>query len=261
MRILFAVIFLLFIISNSNAQSGNPDSVGVYNLTVISKPDEAQVYIDTTMIGKTPIYKYTLKKDTYTLKIINPVSLKSWEEQNFQTELTLSNDTTIEVQFDYFYFFNSNPFNTSVLHKDSLLGLTPLRYFSEEKLFGNILFRKENYHDKIFDLKNYNFETGNYVNLEPLTTNVDDIVYKNRDTEFKTKRNFIVAGSFGAAAIISAYTTIRFKNTANDSYDRYLISYDQKDLDEANRNDIFAAVSLVVMQAALALAIYFLIVD
>ena len=73
MKILFAIIFSLFVIFNSNAQSGNPDSVGVYNLTVISTPDKAQVYIDTTMIGKTPIHKYTLNKGTYTLKIINPV--------------------------------------------------------------------------------------------------------------------------------------------------------------------------------------------
>jgi hypothetical protein len=246
---------------NSIAQTRDSDSAGVYNLKVISKPVKALVYIDTTMIGKTPINSFALKEDTYTLKIINPVSSKSWEEQNFQTELTLSSDTVIEVQFDYFYFFNSNPFDASVLLQDSLLGLTPLRYFSKEKLFGNLLFRKKNYSDRIFNLKNYNFETGCYLNLEPLTTNTDDIVYKNRDTEFKTKRNFIVAGSFGAAAIISGYTTIKFKNIANNSYDRYLIYYDQKDLDDANRNDIFAAISLVVMQAALALAIYFLIVD
>lgn len=261
MRILCVIIFLSLFTLNSSAQTRDSDSAKVYTLTVLSKPIEALVYIDTTMIGKTPINNFALKGDTYSLKIINPVSLKSWEEQNFQTELALSSDTVIEVQFDYFYFFNSNPFDASVLLQDSLLGLTPLRYFSKEKLFGNLLFRKKNYSDRIFNLKNYNFETGCYLNLEPLTTNTDDIVYKNRDTEFKTKRNFIVAGSFGAAAIISGYTTIKFKNIANNSYDRYLIYYDQKDLDDANRNDIFAAISLVVMQAALALAIYFLIVD
>ena len=44
----------------------------------------------------------------------------------------------------YMYFINSNPFNAEVYYRDSLLGLTPLRFISEYILSGNILIRKKN---------------------------------------------------------------------------------------------------------------------
>lgn len=213
------------------------------------------------MIGRSPIDNFELKKKRFLLTVINPVSLSSWEDQNFQQEIELQGDTLITIKFDYFYYFNSNPFNAHVIYRDSLIGLTPLRYFSKEKLKGDITIRKDNYIERVFNLKNYNFETGHKVNLIPVEKYSYNIVFKNRDTEFKTKRNFLMIGSFGTAALLSAYTTINFKNISNESYDRYLLNYNNDDLDDANRNDIYAAISLVVMQVALAGVIYFLFIE
>jgi hypothetical protein len=70
-----------------------------------------------------------------------------------------------------------------------------------------------------------------------------------------------MVGTFGAATLLSAYTTIIFKNKANDSYDKYLTGYNNADLDDANRNDIYSSISLVIMQITLVGVIYFLFID
>lgn len=261
MKIFLTTLLILFFITNCNAQSENSDTTIAYNLTVLSNPDGASVYLDSTLIGKTPLNNFTPDKNTFVLKVINPVSLSRWEDQNYRSAINLTSDTTINIKFDLNYFFSTNPFNANVIYHDSIIGVTPLRYFSKEKLSGNIIFKKENYVDRIFDLKNYNFETGYSVNLERLENSSNNIVFKNRSTEFKTKRNFLMVGTFGAATLLSAYTTIILKNKANDSYDKYLISYNNADLDDANRNDIYSAISLVIMQITLAGVIYFLFLD
>ncbi len=261
MKILLSTILILFFITNCNAQSVNSDTNIIKTISVLSNPEGAFVYLDSTLIGKTPIKNFEPVGNTFLLKVINPVSLRRWEDQNYQSELNLTSDTTIFIKFDLYYFFSTNPFNANVIYHDSIIGVTPLRYFSREKLSGNIIFKKEKYINRIFDLKNYNFETGYSVNLEPLENNSNNIVFKNRSTEFKTKRSYLMVGTFGAATLLSAYTTIILKNKANDSYDKYLISNNSAELDDANRKDIYSAITLVIMQVALAGVIYFLFID
>jgi hypothetical protein len=255
------IILSLFCTPFSNAQPGSSDSNTVYNISVITYPSGAKIYLDSLLIGQSPIDNFELKKKEFLLEIINPVSLSRWRDQNFRQEIELQGDTSITIKFDYFYYFNSNPFNAQVIYRDSLIGLTPLRYFNKEKLIGDITIRKDNYIERVFNLKNYNFKTGYRIKLIPVEKHSFNIVFKNRDTEFKTKRNFLLISSFGAAALLSTYTTINFKNVANQSYDRYLLNYNSDDLDDANRYDIYAAISLVVMQIALAGVIYFLFIE
>jgi len=174
----------------------------------------------------------------------------------------LDKDTAIDVSFRYFYYFNSSPFDAEVFENDSLLGSTPLRLFNNNELTGTLLFRKENYKDYIYDMKNYDFETGANITLQSKgKETVNDLVYKDRVTQFKTKRSLITIGGLLAASIVGGYFAVNYKDKANEDYLNYLNSGNTAYLDQSNKHDTYFVVSLVLMQAAIGGLIYFLFFD
>jgi hypothetical protein len=236
-----------------------------YKLSVTSNIQEAKIFIDSIFIGDAPIFDLRFEEGIFDITVVNSSEKNNWKNENVMfKQFHLQSDTTIHADFNFLYFIRSDPFNASVFHNENLLGKTPLRYFNSEKLNGSFILKKPGYHDHVLDLTFYNFETGADVNLKPKNNlSNEEIVFKNRDTRFNTKRNFIPVISFGAAALASAYGTIHFKNVANDSYDRYLsdpVLYNS-DLNKSNKNDIYSMVSLGLMQVALAGVVYYLFLD
>lgn len=158
----------------------------------------------------------------------------------------------------YSYFINSNPFNAEVYLKDSLLGLTPLRFVSEKKLSGNMVIKKKDYIDETFRLDNYNFNKGAEIFLKPVFGIGEKIVLKDRQTNFVKKRNLygiLTSGILALATGTIAYTT---KEKANDFYNQYLDNRSQDKLDKSKRYDIYSGVSLALMQVSIAGLIYFI---
>ncbi|HMQ70297.1 MAG TPA: PEGA domain-containing protein [Ignavibacteria bacterium] len=290
MRYLFAnIIFLIIFILNINAAGSQTDSsfaaenheaelgdslsvadtmkvetdsVKFYFLSVKTNIENAEIYSDTVFIGRTPLDTFKIKEGMHFLKIINPISLKEWSNYIIRIEADIKKDTTINVEFDYFYFINTIPFNVKVFNNDSLLGETPLRFYREKKLEGFLNFVKRDYKDKVFDLRNYDFKTGLSIELLPKgTETVNDIVYQDRSTQFKTKRPLPPIFGTALLAVGSGIFAINYKQSANNEYDRYLRTGNTTFLDNANSDDTVFTVSIILMQAALAGLIYFLFFD
>jgi hypothetical protein len=175
--------------------------------------------------------------------------------------LVNAQDNTDSLKKEYYYFFNTNPFNANVIFRDSTLGLTPLRFFSKEKLDGFLLFKKEMFKEKTFRLEEYDFHKGITLDLEPQNRGDDAIVLKDNQTQFNTKRNFYIISGFGAATLSGVMGTIKLKNIANRAYDNYILNQDISELDKSNKYDMYSLITLVVMQAALAGLMYFLFID
>jgi hypothetical protein len=170
-------------------------------------------------------------------------------------------DKSDSVNHQYFYFFNTNPYNAEVIFNDSTLGYTPIRFFTKEKLEGSLIFKKDNYNIQPFNLSDYDFNSGRILELVPLNKKEDKLIFINKETQFKTKRNFYAIGGFGLGALASVISTIKFKNIANNSYDNYLSSLDNSELDKSKKYDAYSVISLIAMQAAIAGLVYFLFVD
>lgn len=271
--IILIILFLQF--NNSNAQlnllyleksnsdsSLIVDSLKIYKLSIYSNFDSSKIYIDSLFVGKTPLVNYRVKEGEHIIKLINPNENIEWRNSNKIRNLTLTNDTTINIDFEYFYYFNSNPFNTDIIRADTLFGKTPYRFFSDEKFTGSFIFRKANFKDYVYDMNNYSFETGADIKLQPISkSGSDDIVYKNRSTQFKTKRNLPAILLLGAASIAGAYFAIDYKNSSNDAYSIYNQTGNRIKLDESNSDNTNFAISLVIMQLAIGGLIYFLFFD
>ncbi|MEO8209629.1 MAG: PEGA domain-containing protein [bacterium] len=259
------IIISLFCIQFAHAQTDTTiavDSVKTYKLNVLSNLEDAKVYIDTVFAGMTPLQNYELKKGIYKVRVLNSKSLKYWQNENQSYNIEINNDTTIYNNFKYYYFFNTNPFDASVFKSDSLIGHTPLRFFNDNELFGNLIIKKKNYKDFVYDLNGYDFETGANITLQPKGKEViNDIVYKNRGTQFETKRPLIPIITLGAASVGAAYLSVNFKNTANKAYDRFLLTGNPESLQTSDDNDLYFLFSLIAMQAAIGGLIYFLFFD
>ena len=239
------------------------DSPDIISLSILSNLNDASIYIDSVLAGKTPLRNYMIKEGSHTLKVINPQISHNWDIENFSSEIILSGtDTTIKIDFETFYYITTDPFNVQVHYNDTLIGLTPLRFYSKEKLVSDILLTKEEYYDSVINLSGYNFSDIINVKLkEKRYGQTAPLVFKNKETNFKTGRDFLAIGSFGAGLILSAYSAIHTKNIANDSYDRYLLSGSQQEYDDSRRYDAYSLVSLIIMEAAIAGLIYFLFID
>lgn len=264
MRILIVLIFFAFInVSSGQTDTGTvADTIKSFRLSVYSQPENARIYLDTVLIGITPLESFSVKEGSYKLRIINPFSLSNWENENFISDINLSGDTSINVIFKYYYYFNSVPFNADIFFNDTLFGITPFRYLSEEKLTGNLVFRKSNYKDLLFNLDKYNFEKGVTVKLiSKGKESVNDLVSKNKGTQFKTKRNLFYILGFGTLSLTGAFLSVNFKDKSNNNYDKYLITGDKYYLDESNKNDKYFIASIILMQLAIGGLIYFLFFD
>jgi len=86
-------------------------------------------------------------------------------------------------------------------------------------------------------------------------------VYKNRNTNFKSERNFTIISLTGGLAIIGSYSTFRFKEISNEAYENYKLSGNQTELDKSKTNDLYFYLSLAVTQIALAGLFYMLFFD
>lgn len=258
-RLLISVITLFAIVTSvCSAQ----DSVETVSLSIISNLDNSSILLDTVSLGRPPISNYKTKPGKYTITILNPKSSNKWEIENYKKEIELISDTIITVNFTEFYFINSDPFNADVFKNDTLIGMTPLRINLQYPLAGTLRFKKDEYVDEVLRLSPVDTVRNIFVKLkESRYGQSSNPVYKNKSTGFNTERNFLAISSFGAGALLSAVSSIYYKNMANDSYDTYRQTFAQKDLDNTNRYDTFSLISLLVMQGAIAGVIYFLFFD
>lgn len=262
LRILLLIVLITNVSLSQSDSSSAADSLKFYKLNVLSTPENAKVIIDTSYAGVTPLTDYKIKEGKYEIKIVNPNLIAEWQNENQIIKVSIESDTVFNIKFKYFYLFSTNPFDAKVFKGDSLLGYTPLRFFDENKLTGTLIFKKKNYKDYYFDLINYNFETGANITMQSKgKENVNDIVYKNRATQFETQRSFFPIFATGAIAILGGASAINFKNSANQQYERYLINENSLYLDKSNSNDTYFIISVILMQAAIGGLVYFLFFD
>jgi hypothetical protein len=170
----------------------------------------------------------------------------------------LKAQTGDSTSFRYYYFINSNPFNAEVFYKDSLLGLTPVRFATSDKLSGKIILRKKGYREETVNLDDYNFDKGVEVLLKPAIADEERIVLKNYGTSFVKKRSLTGILTSGIVAIASGTIAYTAKEKANDLYNTYIVTRNQNDLNKVNRYDLYSGISLALMQVSVAALIYFL---
>jgi hypothetical protein len=132
-KIVIMVCFL--IVGRIDAQS---------TLSISSRPDSANVYINETFYGKTPIEIFNIKGGYQSIKLEKD-SLKSW-----WTLIHLKKDSSDQIYAvldgDYgLLTLYTNPSGANVYLNDSLIGKTPLNEHEIKTGTYNIKIKKDNY--------------------------------------------------------------------------------------------------------------------
>lgn len=86
-------------------------------------------------------------------------------------------------------------------------------------------------------------------------------VYKNRNTNFKSDRNFWKIGITGGLTILGTYSAFRFREISNEAYNNYKLTNDEYQHDKSTKYEVYFYVTLALTQAAFAALMYLLFFD
>ncbi|MBN1634505.1 MAG: hypothetical protein JW917_10090 [Ignavibacteria bacterium] len=86
-------------------------------------------------------------------------------------------------------------------------------------------------------------------------------VYKNRNTNFKSERNFWKIGIAGGLTLLGTYSTFRLREISNEAYNNYKMTNDEYQYDKSKKYEVYFYVTLALTQGAFAALMYLLFFD
>jgi hypothetical protein len=206
------IVLILFLCSFSRSQN-NSATISIY-----SSPNDAQIRINTVIVGTTPLEK--LKVDSGLLEI-EAIAKESgiWNTNNIKINIYLfaNQDTSIQINFPTFIMINSIPYHAKLLHDNSLLGLTPIsidynKYRGKELLlekngFKSFRFLLEKHQSEVFPLEP--------IDLSPGESESPSFAYSLLHSNVKSKFLFLTG------TVVTHWMSFYFKNLADNNYDKY----------------------------------------
>lgn len=154
------------------------------------------------------------------------------------------------------FFINSIPHNAEVYLYNKIIGLTPVRIYSDSLLDKQLTLKKPNYFDSTFILKSNNL----LIELRSMKDN-SDLVKTNYYRYFKKQKNFTFISGITLFSLGNGIGSYLLKNKANDYYTEYVNTLNRDFLDKSKRYDVYSGITLVLMQAGLAYSVYLLFFD
>ena len=170
------------------------------------------------------------------------------------------------LTIDYSYI-NTIPQNAGVFLNDSLAGETPFRFINyafDSSKGLEITIKLEGYIDYSFNVTEADLPLNKIVNLVPvnkLTIRENKQVEVNDNNYFKSPRKVVPIVVSSVITAGSGVLSYYFKKLANDRYDEYLATGDQKKFDQTKKYDLYSGLFLAAFQIGFAALIYFLLID
>lgn len=215
-------------------------------ISIYCNIQNSKIFLDTILIGHTPLENYTINPGFYVLRIFSPDE-RSWFSKSYIDSIQIQPNENIikNVELEYIWYISSSPSGADVFYKDSLIGRTPLVFYSESEI--NLLtFDKTGYERLSIPTDRNNSKID--VLLQPDGKN--NFIHQNNflstDGNKLPVSVYLAAGSavlFGATA---AYTKIR----ADDYYKRYRKTGDGSLLTQVHKLDTYSGISLAITQVS-----------
>lgn len=201
-------------------------------LTIDTDLPNTRIFINDSLVTELNHYEYELNKGCYKITVLE--NSDKWNAQKF-VEYIYLNDCSEEKLFyssSKNIYLDSNPQDAYVFEGDSLIGSTPL--FLDSKI-KNIILRKTGYSDVNFE----NNFSSNKINIDL------QFIGQQKQEKFISSTAFkILAGTAIALGAVTAY----YKLKADDKFDEYHFSGDQKLLDQTRKFDVISGITFTAMQ-------------
>ncbi|MBI2619003.1 MAG: PEGA domain-containing protein [Ignavibacteriales bacterium] len=226
------------------------------HISFFSDPPGAEVFIDSTFAGRTPLLQVEVPHGLRRIRLFLP-SASDWNAvaRNETLQVVAGEEIQKTYELGSTLAVNSIPPGASVLLGGVELGTTPLYYRSSKSVKGELIVRKQGFEPKSIDAS----APPGFVTLNPLNGGIlsgTEIEYEESpDSDLRRWATY----SSGAAMVISGVIAAYYKERANSRFDQYLSTNRPDDLASTNRNDRRSAIALVVTQISLATLTYLLL--
>lgn len=211
----------------------------------------ANVYLNTKLLGKTPIYEIPVSPGSHELMLIYPEE-KSWNQSVYKESISVHDGDFIKryIELDYIFIINSTPSNAEVYHNDSLLGTTPLAFYTKIKE-PLIKIAKHQYESSLLKLDGTSSYYEVYlVKKSQETSKADYIKLPHLRTEVYLA---------GGGAVVFGATAALLKVKADQHYKNYRNTGDSNELSKVKKFDKLSGISLFLCEISNALLIYLLL--
>ncbi|MGH2569229.1 MAG: PEGA domain-containing protein [Bacteroidota bacterium] len=247
------IIFFLSL-STANAQTGR--------LTVESTPSGAAVYVDSMLVGTTPLLQHEVYEGRHELKLFYP-SATSWMAISKKETIDLSSGQEVRYAYELgtVLTLNSKPAGASVLYQSRELGMTPLLYRTPRALSGTLLVKKDGYEPAAISVSP-EYTAPLMVELRPYSADMADRLPDVLPPEYHNGSSprwmtYATASSMVLSGVLSAV----WKNQANRDFDQYLVTKDPALFASTQRLDRRSGIAITVSHLSFALLAYLLVSD
>jgi hypothetical protein len=206
-------IVLILLISSIGRSQENNATISIY-----SSPNNAQIRINSVIVGTTPLEKYKVDSGLIEIEAIARES-GIWNTNNIIINMYMSanQDTAIQISFPKSILINSIPYHAKLLHQNDLLGLTPIsidynKYRGKELLlekngFKSFRFMLEKPQSEVFSLEPIDLTQGGEEN----PSFAHSLLHSNVKSKFL----------FLTGTVVTHWMSFYFKNLADDNFDKY----------------------------------------
>lgn len=244
-KILFVVLLSLQMITAQDCKS---------TVKINTPQSDLLIFIDNEYKGNGNI-EVELNEGVHKVKLKEP-GLR-WNARSVQKEISINNceqnyDFTFELEEEYLLETNPADVCVYVYDNDTLLGNTPLLI---SKKIETIELEKEDYKSRRLNLSGVSLQ--NPVSLE-YTGELSELTASRKAKSFTDTPFFeILIGTAVGFGAVAAY----YKIQADQSFDKYEETNEQKYLDETNRFDNISGIAFGALQINFGALIYFLLSD
>ena len=228
------------------AQEIDPPRTGM--IDVASEPSGAEVFLGDSLLGHTPVR--IMAKHADSVRLYHP-SRTAWDarQRALPTDPLHADQGVVLVRFDARVQLRTLPHGARVFHGDSLLGTTPLFV---DRDAGPLRIEALGYAGRDWDPA-VSDHRDMPVTLESMSPPADSRVeFRSTGLQLPPAEVLLPAG-VGLAAGIAA---VMFKQKADGLYEDYLATGDDSLLSQTKKYDIYAGISLALLQVGLGYVIY-----
>jgi hypothetical protein len=234
MKTLLTIAMMVMCSTLYGQVSSSADSTGL--VTITTDPAGADVYVDSILVGKSPLKRLIVSGGAHLVKAYYP-SVFAWNAVMKQDSLTVSgsDEQKMNLVLGTAVRILSDPPGGIVQYEGIDLGATPLFVRLTSQITGDLVVLKDGYDSLL---------------LSP--SKLEQSLLRVRLTA-KQESGLQVRPSGVASAYI--------KDRANRHFDLYLQTNNPADLTSARRLDRGAAATLIISQISFAVLAYFLLAE
>lgn len=246
-RPVLPMIFAFTLLSTLSlrAQDIDPPLHGYVELE--SDPGGAEVFAGDSLLGKTPM---RVRRDLADrLRVYYPAR-NAWDAQvrALPSAMPGAGEGIVLLRFDARVLLRSLPHGAKVFRGDTLLGVTPLRLSAGG---GPVRVEALGYEGSDWDPAATS-RAEFLLMLRPREEEQTMVEYRGSSVRFPPADVLLPAG----AGLLAGVAAVILKQEADAKYDEYLATGDEKLLSQTKKYDIYAGISLALLQLGLGYFIY-----